>query len=132
MRSYLLSYGYDFASEKRIPYMPAHTFGFSLDLPWGSRRTGSLLISGHFEGERYTNTANTGRLDPHFLLNVNVNQKLNDTLTLFGEIRNLLDSRYESFAGYPMPGITATLGIRMNLESSGQGVNRSAAEDTKL
>jgi vitamin B12 transporter len=124
MRSYLLSDEYDFASKKRIPYMPDHTFGFSFDLSWGSRRIGSLLISGHFESERYTNTANTGRLDPHFLLNVNVNQRLNDTLALFGEIRNLLNSRYESFNDYPMPGLTVTVGMRMNFDPPGQGKNR--------
>ncbi|MDR2403450.1 MAG: TonB-dependent receptor [Spirochaetaceae bacterium] len=128
MLSYLLSYGYDFASEKRIPYMPAHTAGFSLDLPWGSRRAGSLLISGHFESKRYTNTANAGKLDPHFLLNVNVNQKLNPALTFFGEIRNLLDFRYESFADYPMPGITMTVGIRMNFENPGRGSKQSSPE----
>ncbi|MDR2080105.1 MAG: TonB-dependent receptor [Treponema sp.] len=128
MLSYLLSYGYGFASEKRIPYMPAHTAGFSLDLPWGSRRAGSLLISGHFESGRYTNTANTGRLDPHFLLNVNVNQGLNDTFTFFGEIRNLLDSRYESFADYPMPGITMTVGIRVHFENPGQGSKQPSPE----
>jgi vitamin B12 transporter len=120
MRSYLLSYGYDFTSEQRIPYMPDHTFGFSLDLSWGSRRPGSLLISGHFESGRYTDTANTRRLDPHFLLNLNVNQRLNDTLTFLGEIRNLFNSRYESFADYPMPGLTITVGMRMNFEAPGK------------
>jgi vitamin B12 transporter len=122
MLSYLLSYGYDFSSEKRIPYMPGHTVGFSLDLPWGanSPRAGSLLVSGYFESERYTNTANTTKLDPHFLLNINVNQKINKTLTVFGEIRNLLDSHYESFIDYPMPGLTITVGLGMNFETPGK------------
>jgi vitamin B12 transporter len=130
MRSYLLSYGYDFASQKRIPYMPGHTAGFSLDLPWaaGSRRAGSLLISGHFESTRYADTANTTKLDPHFLLNVNVNQRINDTLGFFGEIRNLLNSRYESFNAYPMPGFTLTAGIRINIDGSGRGSKQSAPE----
>jgi vitamin B12 transporter len=121
MLSYLLSYGYDFASEKRIPYMPGHTVGFSLELPWAadSPKAGFLLISGYFESERYTNTANITKLAPHFLLNLNVNQKINETLTIFGEVRNLLDSRYESFMDYPMPGLTVTIGMGMNFEAPG-------------
>jgi vitamin B12 transporter len=120
MLSYLLSYGYDFASKKRIPYMPAHTLGFSIDLPW---KTGALLMSGYFASERYANTANTTVLAPHLLLNVNVNQKIGDTFTAFGEIRNLLNSSYESFDDYPMPGITLTVGIRMQFEGIGSSAD---------
>ncbi|MDR2742231.1 MAG: TonB-dependent receptor, partial [Treponema sp.] len=122
MRSYLLSYGYDFSSEKRIPYMPDHTVGFSVDLPW---KTGSLLISGYFESERYSDTANITVLDSHFLLNANVNQKIGKNLTAFAVFRNLLNASYQSFYEYPMPGLTITVGLRMNLEGIGAG-NRGA------
>jgi vitamin B12 transporter len=113
MLSYLLSYGYDFSSEKRIPYMPDHTIGFSLDLPW---KTGSLLISGYFESERYSDTANITVLDSHFLLNANINQKIGDNLTAFAVFRNILNASYQSFYNYPMPGITMTLGMRFAIE----------------
>ncbi|MDR2096102.1 MAG: TonB-dependent receptor [Treponema sp.] len=113
MLSYMLSYGYDFSSEKRIPYMPDHTVGFSLDLLW---KTGSFLISGHFESERYTDTANITVLDSHFLLNANINQKIGDNLTAFAVFRNLLNASYQSLSEYPMPGITMTLGMRFNIE----------------
>jgi vitamin B12 transporter len=116
MLSYLLSYGYDLASDKRIPYMPVHGAGLSLDLPW---KSGSLLISASLAGERYADTANLTRLPPHFLLNANVNQRISGSLIVFGELRNLLNSRYESFTDYPMPGITLTLGVRMNLAAPG-------------
>jgi vitamin B12 transporter len=121
MLSYLLSYGYDFSSEKRIPYMPDHTVGFSLDLPWatGTRHAGSLLISGYFETKRYADTSNITILDSHFLLNANINQKIGNNLTAFGEFRNLLNSHYESFYEYPMPGLTFTLGVRMNFDGIG-------------
>ncbi|MDR1948247.1 MAG: TonB-dependent receptor [Spirochaetaceae bacterium] len=131
MLSFLLSYGYDFASQKRIPYMPAHTVGFSLDLPWGtgSQRAGSLLVTGYFEGRRYTDTANITRLPPHFLLNANINQKIRDNLTVFGEFRNILNSRYESFYEYPMPGLTFTMGIRVAIEGLGiEGLGLSKNE----
>jgi vitamin B12 transporter len=116
--SYLLSYGYTWTSDKRIPYMPLHTIGASLDIPWkaGSLGPGSLLISGHYEGLRYANTANSTELDPYFLLTVNLNQKLGRYLTAFGIVRNALNKYYESFDNYPMPGLTITVGLRAEFE----------------
>jgi vitamin B12 transporter len=108
--SYLLSYGYTWASEKRIPYMPMHAAGASLDIPW---KTGSLLVSGHYEGLRYSNTSNTIKLDPHFLLNITLNQKTGENNTLFAALRNTLNQFYDSIYNYPMPGITLTMGIKM-------------------
>jgi vitamin B12 transporter len=113
MLSHQFSHGNDFSSGKRIPFMPEHTVGFSLDLLW---KTGSFLISGHFESERYADTANITLLDSHFLLNANINQKVGDNLTAFAVFRNLLNASYQSFYEYPMPGITMTLGMRFNIE----------------
>jgi vitamin B12 transporter len=90
-----------------------HTIGASLDIPW---KTGSLLISGHYETLRYADTANITELNPYFRVNVNVNQKRGKNLTAFGVIRNILNQSYESFDDYPMPGLTVTLGIRMHFE----------------
>jgi vitamin B12 transporter len=111
--SYLLSFGYDFDDDKRIPYSPAHTVGASLDIQWDG---GSLLISGHYESLRYEDRANLTPLNQQFLLNATVNQKVGKNLTAFGILRNILNESYESFSGYPMPGITLTLGMRANLE----------------
>jgi vitamin B12 transporter len=122
--SYLLSYGYDYSSNKRIPYMPLHSAGFSIKIPWntgGSRNpagswrpAGSLTISGHYEGLRYADVGNFTELLPYFLLNANVNQEINKNLSAFFILRNILNQSYESFNDYYMPGLTATLGLRMN------------------
>ncbi|MDR2370863.1 MAG: TonB-dependent receptor [Treponema sp.] len=104
-----------FSSNIRIPYMPVHTAGLSLEIPW---EKGSLLVSGRYESLRYagyTAAGNTGALDPHFILNVSLNRKINKNLSAFAVLRNALNRQYESFAEYPMPGITAVLGLRMNL-----------------
>jgi outer membrane cobalamin receptor len=117
--SYLLSNGYTWSSEKRIPYMPMHTIGASLDFSWGAKdspKAGSLSISGHYEDIRFANTSNITKLDPYFLLNANVNQQLGKSLTAFITARNILNISYESMAEYPMPGITITLGMRFNIE----------------
>jgi len=111
--SYLLCYGYDFNSDKKIPYMPAHILGVSLEIPWD---TGSLIISCHHESLRYADTGNKTILKPYSLLNATVNQKLTKVFTAFASLKNILNESYESFYDYPMPGITLTIGLRVNLE----------------
>jgi vitamin B12 transporter len=123
--SYLLSDGRGYGSDKRIPYMPAHTAGLSLDIRWnlGDRagsggRAGSLVISGHYESRRYGDTENSPalELDPYVLLTINGSQKLGNNITTFAIIRNALNWPYESFAGYPMPGLTLTVGMRVQFD----------------
>jgi vitamin B12 transporter len=124
MLSYLLAYGYTFADDKRIPYMPDHTVGFSIDLPWNTEapgKRGSLLLSGHYETLRYSDNVNISVLKPHFLLNLHINQEINKNFSSFAVFRNLLNSSYESFKDYPMPGLTVTVGLRMNFEGIGAG-----------
>lgn len=117
--SYLLSGGYDYDSDKRIPYMPMHTLGGSVSISWKTfvrGLEGSLLITCHYEGLRYANTSNITELDPQFLLNAHVNQRIGKNFTVFAAANNILDSSYESYEGYPMPGLTVTLGMRFNIE----------------
>jgi vitamin B12 transporter len=111
--SYLLSFGYSFASNKRIPYSPEHTVGASIEVFWTS---GSVLFAGHFESVRFDDRANLVKLKPHFLLNATVNQKMGNYFMLIGTLRNILNESYESFYRYPMPGITLTLGLKFNIE----------------
>jgi len=111
--SYLLGFGYDFSSDKRIPYSPAHTIGASLEISW---KNGSVLFNGQYESSRYEDRANLSRLKPQFLLNASVNQKIGNYFTVFGALRNILNESYQSFADYPMPGISLTVGLRANPE----------------
>jgi vitamin B12 transporter len=121
--SWLLSGDLDFSDNIRIPYMPMHTVGLSLELPWIStnrKLPGSLVVSGRFESSRYTNTGNTAELDSCFLLNITYNQRLNEKFGLFGKINNALNNHYVSYADYPMPGISVTLGVNMVFEGAGK------------
>ena len=111
--SYLLSFGFDFSDDKRIPYSPLHTLGVSLDFLW---ETGSFLVSGQYEGLRYADRPNLNELAPRFLLNATVNQKIGTHFTVFGVVRNLLNQPYESRVDYPMPGMSITIGVRTNLD----------------
>jgi outer membrane cobalamin receptor len=119
--SWLLNGDLSFEDDRRIPYSPEHTFGVSLELPWKTAKSelpGSLLISGRFEGLRYTNTTNTSELDPYFLLNITYNQKVNKNIGVFGKINNVLNTAYFSYADYPMPGISLILGLNMVYEGT--------------
>ncbi|MCL2209239.1 MAG: TonB-dependent receptor [Treponema sp.] len=109
--SYLLYYGYTFSSNKRIPYNPEHTINASTEIFWLS---GSVTFNSHFESTRYHDTANITALKPVFLLNANINQNIGKDFTVFCALRNILNVSYESFYDYPMPGITLTLGARLN------------------
>jgi outer membrane receptor protein involved in Fe transport len=68
-------------------------------------------LSGHFESGRFADTANRIALKPFLLLNLTLNQELKHNLGAFLSARNLLNTSYESFASYPMPGLTLTAGL---------------------
>jgi vitamin B12 transporter len=112
--SWLLNEGLSYADNYRIPYMPMHTVGGSVGLDWPS---GSLLVSAHYESLRYADIGNSMELKPYCLLNINYNQDIGKHVTAFAVMRNALNSLYTSFAEYPMPGITLTLGMRINFET---------------
>jgi vitamin B12 transporter len=112
--SYILTGDNTFASEIRMPYMPMHTLGLSLEFLW---KTGSFLLSGHYESPRHTSADNSEKLlDSHFLLNANLNQQIGENLAAFMTLRNILNASYQSMVDYPMPGITMTIGMRFNIE----------------
>jgi vitamin B12 transporter len=124
LQSYLLSYGYTWDSDQRIPYMPVHTIGASLEIPWDiASGPGSLVVSGHYESLRYADTSNLMELDPYFSFTVNINQRLTKNLAAFLIVRNAFNASYQSFYGYPMPGITVTLGIKTAFEWTPQEDN---------
>ncbi|MDR1024845.1 MAG: TonB-dependent receptor [Treponema sp.] len=108
--SYLLSYGYTWEDQKRIPYQPMHTLGASVDLSWGS---GSLAFQAHYESLRYYSTTNIIELAPCLLLNLTVNQNLGEHFTVFTALRNILNQSYESYNMYPMPPFSITTGVRV-------------------
>jgi vitamin B12 transporter len=112
--SWLLSGNLSFADSYRIPYMPTHIIGGSVDLQW---KTGSLLFSVHYETTRYADTLNEMPMDPYCIMHLTYNQSVGDFFTIFASLRNILNSHYESFAGYYMPGISMTLGGRVSIKA---------------
>ncbi|MDR2480971.1 MAG: TonB-dependent receptor [Spirochaetaceae bacterium] len=107
--SWLLFGGLTFQSSYRVPYIPSHIIGASLDLGW---KTGSLIVQAHYESTRYADTTNLMILVPYCVLNATVNQNIGEHITFFMAARNILNAHYESFASYYMPGVSFTIGVR--------------------
>jgi len=107
--SWLLNDEQDFKNAFRIPYMPMHIVGGSVDLAW---ETGFILLSAHFQSTRYADTTNKLALDPYCVAHVTLNQNAGKNITFFASLRNFLNAQYESFAGYHMPGISLVCGLR--------------------
>ncbi|QQO10144.1 TonB-dependent receptor plug domain-containing protein [Breznakiella homolactica] len=107
--TYVLTGELSFSSDIRMPYQPMHTFGVSLEIPW---KSGSCIVSGHFESTRYTETQNIIKLDPFFILNLTVNQRIGKNVTVFAALKNALNTSYVTVVDYPMPGIRLTLGAK--------------------
>jgi outer membrane receptor protein involved in Fe transport len=82
---------------------------------------GSLLLTAHYESIRYADTMNEMELEPHCIMHATVNQDLGKYLTAFVSLRNILNVHYESFAGYYMPGISFTAGVRVKFEPPAMG-----------
>jgi len=107
--SWLLNDDLDFKNAYRIPYMPMHIIGGSIDLAW---KTGSIMISAHYQSTRYADTTNKLVLDPYCIVHATINQNMGNNFTFFASLRNILNAQYESFASYHMPGISLVCGIR--------------------
>jgi vitamin B12 transporter len=111
--SWLLNGDLGYANSFRIPYMPTHIIGGAVDLAW---RTGSVMVSAHYEGTRYADTLNQMVLDPHCIVHATLNQKAGKNFTIFVSLRNILNAQYESFASYYMPGISLVCGARFKYD----------------
>ncbi|MDR1147095.1 MAG: TonB-dependent receptor, partial [Spirochaetaceae bacterium] len=87
--SWLLNEGLTLDDSFRIPYMPTHIIGGSADLLW---KTGSVMLSAHWESRRYADTRNEMPLEPYCLMTLTVNQNIGKHFSAFGAIRNMLNA----------------------------------------
>jgi vitamin B12 transporter len=126
--SWLMNGDLDFENSFRIPYMPTHIIGGSLDLAWNS---GSFMVSAHYASIRYADTMNQMSLDPHCVVHATVNQKAGNNFTLFASLRNILNTQYESFASYYMPGISLVCGARTKFNFSEKAIPDKRSKESK-
>ena len=62
---------------------------------------------------RYSTTQSS--VDDYFLLNARVSYAISPALEVFAAGENLIDTNYEFRPGYPLPGISGTIGIIIKL-----------------
>jgi outer membrane cobalamin receptor len=90
--------------DMRLPYRPSHVHTISANAVWGRL---SALADFSYYSSRYTNTANTIRLEPYHVTNVVLGANvMNDPVTadVKLEIKNIEGVEYSAMDGFPMPG----------------------------
>lgn len=73
----------------------------------------ALWVSGWFDFDRFGFAFAPLKSEPYHLVNVAANYKVNENLTVFGRIDNLLDERYQNPIGFQKQGFGAYAGIRV-------------------
>ena len=72
-----------------------------------------ISLSATYTGRRYTDNMNLYYLKPYVLMNLAVEAApIKDRFTPYLKVDNLLNWQYQSVEGYPMPGISLTIGAR--------------------
>ncbi len=110
--SWLLDDGNTFADNKRSVYTPLHTLGAGGTF-YGEKT--SLSVTGNYVGERYTDAENTTKLLPYFLLEIAGDIEFTTLFSAYAKVSNVFNETYYETADYPTPGISATLGMRVNI-----------------
>lgn len=76
-----------------------------------------LAIETTYMGKRYVSNANISFLEPYLLINLSGEMEFKikkAELKPYFRFDNLLNTSYQSVENYPMPGISLTLGIKLN------------------
>jgi len=114
--AYSINLAYSFNDiSRKISNSPAHKLNISLrhnyKEQWFSRLEGQF-VSGLYSLENpYNYTTAVVKTGSYFLFNFHTNVKLNEHLSLTGEVENIFDNSYEIMYGFPMPGRMFTVGI---------------------
>jgi vitamin B12 transporter len=105
--SYVLSGGLALGDDLRVPMVPEQSFRLGLGRELGGLRASVDL---EYTGLRYYKMANIAYDPAHLVVNAHLRWALEKGGALSLDGLNLLDERYESVQGYPMPGFSLRLG----------------------
>jgi len=72
-----------------------------------------LMFKGQFTDKRFHNTSNTISVKRFFVFGFSLSKKINENLTCFASVDNLFARHYQVIRDYPMPGFSATGGLRL-------------------
>ena len=95
---------------KRIMWTPDFVFNLTCDFNFDLAK---FSLSASYTGLRYTSNMNIYYLEPYLLLNASAEgATINGKFTPYLKAENLLNWQYQAVDGYPMPGISLTLGAK--------------------
>ena len=108
----LLDESNQFTYGKRIMWTPdfvcSTVFGFNFEV-------GKIRLSAEYTGRRYTSNLNLYSLEPYVLVNLAAEgAQILGKLVPYIKLDNLLNWQYQAVDGYPMPGISLTIGGRFS------------------
>lgn len=92
-----------------IPYQPRHSGSLTADFAAAGWRAAASLLHRGARADAYD-----APMDPYQVLDLTLAKEWN-RFTVYADLKNLLDSRYEVVSGYPMPGFHFLAGLRVNL-----------------
>ena len=98
----------DEATDKELTYRAQHYGTLDISKTLGNWEIGTALLA---SDKRYTNTANTSKLDGYARLDVRANYRLTPEWRLLARVNNVLDADYSLRAGYNTPGINGFVGL---------------------
>jgi outer membrane cobalamin receptor len=100
----------DDKTKKFIPYQPEYKAGLNLvyHLPYDF----IVELGARFVNRAYSNRSNTQFVKRYSLLDLNINKKINEVLSIFINFDNLTNRKYQKVRNYPMPGFRVDSGVR--------------------
>jgi len=109
--SRLLDESNKYTYKKHIMWTPDWVYSLSASL---NLKAVSITLEDNYTGKRYKTNMNISYLEPYSLFNASLQLNLWKHIKPYTRIDNLLDTKYESVDGYPMPGTSVTFGVRCN------------------
>jgi outer membrane cobalamin receptor len=104
---------YEDKTEYWLPYRPSHKTDLSLSYAFEFGL--SVYSSGQHVSRRVTPHPESELMPHYFVANLKVSQRLFGHFHPFLEIKNLFDENYEEEKGFPMPGRTFLIGMKITL-----------------
>jgi outer membrane receptor protein involved in Fe transport len=92
---------------------PRWRTGSIVSAPIGGRST--IFAEGLWVGSRFdfqTPVPQFARARSYFVANIGVDRRMNEKLTVFARVENVLDRAYQEYVGFPNAGASARAGLR--------------------
>ena len=98
----------DEATGKALTYRAQNYGTLDVSKTLGAWEVGAALVA---SGKRYTNSANTSKLDGYARLDIRADYRMTPEWRLLARVNNALDADYSLRAGYNTPGVNGFVGL---------------------